>query len=304
MGMNRPKYVALTYVLELDGKLAGRFFRFSGGDASADVVREKVGGGATSRKHLGSVKYGDIALDCGTGMSRTFYDWVGSAFDGKTTRRSGALIGLDPSSKPKARLDFSSALVKSLALPALDRSAKKEEAFMTVTISPERTSFADSSGPQNLGVYASALPKAWNVGSFRIQIDGLSKECSHVTYISSLKLGQKITEDSAGEAREPALVQTAIEFSNITLKLPGSFAAGFNKWADDSIVKGDTLEKDGSIDFFAPGSSSSYFSVKLSGLGIFGMTYPPGGRTNTALPVTVNLYCEGMSFSAGAAAIK
>ena len=303
MGMNQPKFVTLTYILELDGKLAGRFFRFSGGDVTADVVREKVGGGATSRKHLGSVKYGDIALDCGTGMSRTFYDWVGSAFSGKTMRRSGALIGLDPNSKPKARLDFSSALVKSLALPALDRSAK-ENAFMTVTISPERTSFAESGDPQNLGVYASALPKAWSVGSFRIQIDGLSKECSHVTYISSLKLGQGIVKDQVGETRDPVLEGGAIEFSNITLKLPGSFAAGFNKWADDSMVKGNTLEKDGSIDFFAPGSSSSYFSVKLGGLGIFGMTYPPGGRTNTALPVTVNLYCEGMSFSAGAAAIK
>ena len=299
--MNQPQLLA--NLLELDGKLSGRFFGYTGGEVHADVIVEKVGAGQISRKHLGAVEYGDIALDCGTGMSRTFYDWVGSAFGGTTMRKTGAIIALDAKSKPKGRLDFNNALVASLSLPELDRSAK-EGASMTVTISPEWTRYNRSSGAQDMGVYTGALPKAWHIGSFRIQIDGLSKECSHVTRISSLSLGRKVMKDYVGEIREARVVPAAIEFSNITLKLPGSFAGGFYNWLDDSVVKGNASEKGGSIDFFAPGSSSPYFSVKLGGLGIFGMSSPPGGRTNTALPVAVNLYCEEMTFSAGAAAIK
>lgn len=291
------------YLLELEGKLAGRFSRFSGGDVSADVVVERVAGGQTSHKHLGSVKYGDIVLDCGTGMSRAFYDWVGSTFSGKLMRKTGAVIELNPKSKRKGRLDFTSALVKSLVLPELNRSAK-DDAFMTVTVSPERTSYSASDGPQDLGVYTSASPKAWGVGAFRIQIDGLSKECSHVTFISSLKLERKIVPEKVGETRDPVSEPGALEFPNIALKLPGSFADGFRKWADDAVVKGNAKERDGSIDFFAPGSTSPYFNLKLDGLGIFGMAYAAGGRTSTALPVTVNLYCEKMTFSAGPAAIK
>lgn len=236
-------------------------------------------------------------------MSRTFYDWLGSTFSGKTMRRSGAVIALDQKSNPSGRRDSYEALVTSIALPELNRSSK-EDAVMTVTLKPERTSNSTTTEPQNLGVYTSALPKAWNIGSFRVQIDGLSKECSHVTRISSLRLGQKVKANDIGQARDATLEPVAIDFFDIALELPGSFATGFYKWADDSVVKGNTTEKNGSIDFFAPGSSSPYFSVKLRGLGIYGMSSTPLGSAKSTLPVTVKLYCEEMSFSAGAAAIK
>jgi hypothetical protein len=150
------------------------------------------------------------------------------------------------------------------------------------------------------------LPKAWNIGAFRIDIDGLSRDCSQVRRISSLAMGQKVKPVEVGNSRSATVEPTAIDFSNITIELPGSFASGFYKWHDDSVVKGNTSERNGLIEFFAPGSSSPYFSVKLRGLGIYGMSRSKAtaSAANTLLPVTVNLYCEEMSFSAGAAAIK
>jgi hypothetical protein len=250
------------------------------------------------------VKYGDMVLDCGTGMSRTFYDWVGSSFGGKTMRRSGAVIALDEFNS-RARRNFYEALVVSIAFPDLNRSSK-EEAVMTVTLTPERTTYSTTTERPDLGVYTSALPKAWNIGGFRIEIDGLSKECSHVKRISPLRLGQKVKGVEVANTRDATLEPAAIEFSNIALELPGSFADGFYKWADDSLVRGNTTERNGSIDFLAPGSSSPYFSVKLGGLGIYGMSSAKAsaGSAKTILPVTVKLYCEEMTFSAGAAAIK
>lgn len=281
------------YLLELDGRLAGRLFDFTGGGVEADVVLERTGRGLTSRNQPFAVKYQDIVLACGTGMSLTFYDWIGSAFSGASLRKAGAVTILDHGFKARARREFTDAIVSSIVLPDLDASGK-DAAFITVTITPERASFTESGGKQDLGVYTSALPKAWDTGSFRIQIDGLNAECPHVTRISSIGLGRKIVRDAVESTREPVLMPGAIALSNLTLELPGSFADGFYKWAEG--------KKNGSIDFLAPGSSSPYFTVKLRGLSIFKM-FSTGGRTKTTLPVTVSLYCEGMSFSAGAAAM-
>jgi hypothetical protein len=289
-----------TFLLELEGKLAGRFFELSGGMPYADVIVEGAGRGLTGHKHLGAVRFQDMQLSCSAGMSRTFYDWIG-AFGRASMRKSGAVITLDQASKPAVRLDFYDALVKSLVLPSLDRSASGHAA-MKVAISPERTSFNKSGGTQNLGVYTS-LPKASNIGSFRIQIDGLSADCSHVTRISSLTLGQKIAQDPGGSG-VPDLIPGATEYSDLTVELPGSNAVGFYKWLDDFVVKGNSsLEKNGSIDFLGSGSSSPYFSVKLSGLGIY-KSSASGGPAKTPHPVAFNMYCEEMTFSAGAAALK
>lgn len=286
------------YLLELDGRLAGRFFTSTGGGVTADVVVKNVGSGQFSHKYLDAVH---IGIECGTGMSRAFYDWVGSSFGGATVRKTGAVITLDQASKPAARLDFYNALVVSLVLPGLDRSATAG-ATMAVTLKAEQTSWQKSGGTLDLGVYASSLPKAWNISAFRIQIDGLNTDCTHVTRISPLTLGMKTKTDSFGSERNPTLAPGAVEFSNIALELPGTSAEGFTKWHQDSVVKGNPSTRNGSVEFFAPGSSTPYFSVKLNGLGIYKLS--SRGPSKTALPVTVSLYCEQMSFSAGAAAMK
>ena len=289
------------YLLELGGKLAGRFFDFTGGMAEAEVVVEKLGPRLVSRKHLAGVKYEDIVLVCGTGMSRSFYEWVGSTFNGRSMRKDGAIITLDQNSKPTARLEFQQALITSLALPELDASGK-DPAYLTVSIKPERTSFKKSTEALDLGVYTPASPKAWHIADFRIRIDGLDNDCRHVTHIKPLRLGQEITKDWSGEARESRLEPTKIEFSNVAIELPALYADGFFKWHADFVEKGKNSpdrEKDGSLDFLAPGSSTPYFGLKLDGLGIYNIKQAGG-----SLPVTVEMYCHKMTFSAGAAAIK
>ena len=72
----------LLYLFELDGRLAGRFSTFAGGGTHADVIVEKVGAGQVSHKHLGAVKFEEMILECGTGMTHAFYDRIGSAFSG------------------------------------------------------------------------------------------------------------------------------------------------------------------------------------------------------------------------------
>ena len=63
-------YTAGKFALELDGLFAGWVFSTEGGNATGDVVVEKVGEDHIERKHIGGVKYEDITVTCGTGMSK------------------------------------------------------------------------------------------------------------------------------------------------------------------------------------------------------------------------------------------
>lgn len=295
-----------NYLLELEGKPAGRFFSFAGGMAKGEVIEEPTGVGHTNLKHIGAVKYQDMELACGTGMSRGFYEWLGNSLSGSHSRQTGAVIALDNKQAPTARLEFREALVKSLVLPELEKSANKE-AFMTVSISPEMTQLSKPDAKVELGVYVSNLPKVWNIGNFRIKIDGLETECSHITRVNSLKLGQSIKDFHTGEDRYPQKEPTKMEYSNIVVRLPEMFADGFYKWHEDMVVKGMSsrqYEKSGTLEYFAPNSSQPYFGIQLKGLGLFEIKGSSGLRSKTNNPIEIVMYCEGMKFYAGAAAIK
>jgi hypothetical protein len=291
-----------NFIIELDGKAAGRFMTFSGGTVQADVA---TAAGPVRLKHVTSVRYEDIRISCGTGMSRTFYDWIGSSFSGAPVNKNGAIVAFGSNNKPSGRLEFFHAYITGLLMPALDRNQKKA-AFMQVQIHPEMTRASAAPASANPGVYASMLPKSWSISDFRLSIPGLEKECPHVFQIGSLQLGQKTVEDFTGAGRVSDQVPGSTEFSNISLRLPENHATGFYKWFDDFVVKGNSGpqdEKKGTLEFFAPNSTKAYFEIQLAGLGIFNASGPTGMRGNTGLPVDIGLYCESMKFSAGPAAI-
>lgn len=292
------------YLLELESKAAGRFFEMSGGGVQASVV-ETLGPGTQRQKHLGSMKYDDILITCGTGMSRAFYNWIGDSFGGAAARRNGAVVLLDNSQAPTARLEFMHSLVKSVFLPQLNHS-RNAAAYMKVSISPESTRSAEASRSEKPGVYAAALPKAWNISDFRIKIQGLDSDCAHVTQVGALSLGQKIAEDDWGEKRDSRKEPGRTEYSDLILALPGNRAAGFIKWFDDFVVNGNNTsnnEKQGVLEYFAPNSTKAYFQVEFSGLGIYNLSGASAMAAKSAAPVTVTMYCEAMKFRAGPSAV-
>ena len=286
------------FLLELDGRLAGRFFDFKGGGIKADV--EPISDpGLITRKHLDDVEFQEMVLACGTGMSQSFYDWVSSTFRRQYARKSGAIITLDRLSKPTARLSFQDALVSSLGMPALDASSK-DPAYMTVTIKPQRTSFNKSTDSRSMGAYSSVIPKAWDTSSFRIKIDGLETECQHVTKIEALRLKQRTVVTRTGERRGNEIAPSAIDVPDLVLELPQAFTGRFDQWFNSSVLEAQNpwdMERNGTLDFSAPGAGTSYFSLNLKGLGIYAMT-------RSASSIKMEMHCEEMKFSASGAAVK
>jgi hypothetical protein len=293
----------LNFFLELEGKPAGRFFKFAGGLAEADIVTESLG--TTTHKRIASVKYQDMVLTCGTGMSRAFYEWIGDTFDRAYARKNGAVVAIDYSGKPAGRLEFQQALVTALDLPSLDRDGKGD-AVMTVSISPEMTRTKPVEPGFKPGVYASALPKTWTIGDFRLKIDGLETDCLHVRRIDSIKLSRTIQQYYQGTSPNAEKEPVRAQYSDLVVRLPEMHATGFLKWLDDFVVKGNNMtqsEKKGVLEFFAPHSTKPYFGLELSGLGIMSVQGASTFPGKSSLLITVTMYCNGMKFYAGAGAI-
>src|SRR5258708_34582184 len=87
---DKRSYTAGKFGLEVGKVAAGWVQSVEGGHATSDVVVEKVGADHLQHKHIGGVKYEDISVSCGTGMSKAFYEWIKPSFDRQHMRNDGA----------------------------------------------------------------------------------------------------------------------------------------------------------------------------------------------------------------------
>ena len=105
-------YTTGKYAFEFGPHKAGWIQSLEGGHATADVVSEKVGPDHIVHKHIAGVKYEDITVNCGTGMSKAFYEWIKASFDRKHQRYDGAIHG---SFQMAGALDIGKELVSDCA---------------------------------------------------------------------------------------------------------------------------------------------------------------------------------------------
>src|SRR5262249_54295271 len=147
MGTPARAYVAGKYIVELDKVAAGWVQSVEGGYAYSEVVDEKIGFDHVVHKHIAGVKYEDITISCGTGMTKAFYDWVKATFGHKYNRKDGAIVTADFNHNEISRMTFYHALISEIGFPALDASSK-DAAKMTIKISPEYTRMTHGSGKE------------------------------------------------------------------------------------------------------------------------------------------------------------
>lgn len=291
-------YTAGKYGLELDGVLAGWVSKVSGGGATADVVSEKIGPDHVVKKHLAGVRYEDILVEAGTGMSKAFYQWIEDTFGGKYTRKNGAIIAADFNFKEHGRTDFNHGLLTELTLPALD-AASKDAAKMTLRIQPEFTRTIKGSGKQLATSGGKVVvQKKWLPANFRLDIPGL--DCKSVNRIEPLVLKEKVVDNPVGELRDYQKEPAHGEFGNLTVTLAESHADSWYKWFDDFVVKGncgEDKEKSGSLAYLTPDMKTELFRVTFSNLGIFKLAEEHiEAHSEGVRRVKAELYVERMQF--------
>ncbi len=287
------------FALELDGVMAGYLGSVEGGEVFADVVAEPVGSDNIQHKHIAGVKYEDITITCGPGMSQAFYEWIKATLERKSPRKNGAIVALDFNYKALYRLNFKNALISEVGFPALD-AASKDPAKLTVKIAVESSTKTKTNEPI---VGAAAVPqmqKKWLPANFRLKIDGLDDAMSRVNKVDAIVIKQKVFANAVGDARDSAKQASNIEIPNIGVTFPEANSESVEKWRDDFILRGNNAEKNGTLEFLTPDLKEVLFILNLNKLGIFRLApekAEAGGDQIRRLKA--EMYCEEIKFSTG-----
>jgi len=292
-------------VLVLDGEVCGVLPSVTGGSIYAEFVTEKMGIDHLSRKHLGGVRYEDIALEVGAGMSARLYDWIKESLQpGKLSRKDGTIYVCDYDYHPRGSLAFTRALISEVSFPALD-AASKDAAKLTVKLAPElmRSSRTPPKADgAKLTVTKPQQQKKWLPSNFKLEIDGL--DCTRVNKVGPLVARQAVMESAAGELRDYEREPSHWDFGNLIVTLPESHAEGWHQWHEDFVIKGENgndKEKNGSLVYLAPDLKTELFRVKLSHLGIFRLHEDAAEAGSEQIHrIEAEMYCEQMELQSHA----
>jgi len=195
-------YTAGKFGIELDGIMAGWLQSAEGGHATSDVVTQKTGTGPLQQKHIAGVKYEDITVSCGTGMSRTLYEWIKASFENQHVRKNGAITACEYDSREISRVEWTHGQISEVGFPALD-AASKDAAKLTVKIAPETTRAVKGSGKPSAGAKLQAVQKKWLPANFRLKIGNL--DCTRVNKIEALTIKQKVVVENVRLKKELAM---------------------------------------------------------------------------------------------------
>jgi tail tube protein gp19 len=251
-------YTAGKYLLELDHAPAGWIASAEGGHATSAAANEAVQGpetvpnrtigGMGPQKHLAGVKYEDITVICGTGMSRNFYEWIKSSFDRTSQRKDGAIQSCDYDLNASMTMEFSQALINGVGFPALD-AASREEGSMTIRFAPETIRNSKGAGKCPAGP-GRAAQKRWLPSNFRLQISGLNT--SQVSRVEAIAMQQ--------------LMPGRLQYSSLAFALPEQHAGPLMEWqrAGTRRVPQGTIA--GQLDFLSPDLRETLFTLTFSNL--------------------------------------
>lgn len=289
---------AAKYALELDGSFAGWLQSFEGGYAVGDVVTEKIGPDHYAKKHIGAVKYEDITVTCGTGMSKAFYEWIRDTLDHRYTRRSGVVRGADQNLRERSRLEFANALISEVGMPALDGSSK-DTANLTVKFSPEYTRRKAGSGATVKFTAESKVHRTWLSSSFNLAIAGLEDATSRALKIEAITIKQSPAEDPIGDARDYVKEPASLEFPNLVVTLAESSSGSFYDWHEDFVIRGyngDERERGGSLEY-SDQQGRPFFTLTFQNLGVFKVAPDKAEAGGEGIRrVKAEMYCEQMKF--------
>lgn len=287
-------YTAGKFALLIGTTPTGWVQSVEDGHATADVVNEKLGPDHIVHKHLAGVKYEDITVNVGAGMSKAIYDWVAASWKMNYQRKNGAIHAANFDGSAVAERQFYNALITETTIPAADGSSK-EPCFLTIKFAPEFTRVTKASGKLAID---STKQKQWLPSNFRLQIDGL--DCSRVSKVESFTVKQKIIENAVGEQRDYQREPASVEFPNLVVTVAQSHAESWYKWHEDFVIKGSNgqeNEKSGSLTFLTPDLQGQLFVITFHGLGIFKASDDILDTDDETGKVTFSLYCETMDFA-------
>jgi hypothetical protein len=262
-------YTSGKFALEIDGQFAGWLQTAAGGQAVTSVVTGSPTSNEVQKKSVAGVKYQDIDLTCGTGMSPSFYEWIRSSLEKPFLRRNGSLVACDFNDRAVTEVDWFNSFISEIVFPACD-AASRAPGSLKLKLTPEVTRWMKAGRTALPGAPSrSAKNEVWLPANFRLRIDGL--DCSRVTNIEPITSKSALIRSVISAT--PALIAapSAVQVRSLVVTLLETQAAEFVQWRKDSAIRGNTGSdpgRRGQLDYLAPGNGQSLFSLSFSGLGI------------------------------------
>ena len=298
--LSQRSYSTGRYSVEIGGANAGYVSQFTGGGAFADVVSETPGASRAPGKHLAGVKYDDISINFGTGMSKPFYEWIKQSVSRSYPRKDGAIVVANLDDKETSRLTFKNALITAVEFPALD-AASKDPAKMFLSFAPENTRRTLTVNGAKMNHDAGmAKHGKWLPSNFRLKIDGLEAACAKTNHIDPIGVRVKTTHTHVGEQRDYLTEPGEFAISNLVFTVPESEAGPFYAWHEDFVIKGnngDDKEKSGTLEFMTENLQTVIFKLTFQHLGIIRVAHDKfEARSEGSNRVKVEMYMEGLVF--------
>jgi phage tail-like protein len=131
-------YGQFNFLVEIDGIVVAGFSEVSGLTTDTNIIEYREGseGVGTVRKLPGLMKYNNLVFKRGWTADKTLWQWRKTVIDGKTVRRTGAIVLLDESRARALTWHFRAGWPSKWEGPALNGKTS-EVAIETLEIAHE-----------------------------------------------------------------------------------------------------------------------------------------------------------------------
>jgi len=134
-------YASFNFSLEIDGVTTAGFSEVTGLDTETDIITYRTGDHENTLVKLpGLKKYPNIVLKRGFTKDTALWDWRQKVMDGKTERKSGAIVLHDEANNAVLRWSFKEGWPSKLTGPSLN-AHNNEVAIETLEIAHEHLDF-------------------------------------------------------------------------------------------------------------------------------------------------------------------
>lgn len=288
-------YAAGRFALTVADETAGFVKSFSGGNLKAEVATHDLGPDSVTRKHASNIKYEDISVEVGMGMSKEFYDWIQASLDSEFLIKNGEITAADFNYKARHTLEFDKAHIASIGFPGLDASSK-DPAYMSIKFAPETVRYKEAGG-EIIGGIVDPKAKRWLSSAFRFRLGGLP--CTTASKIGAIEIKQNVLEDQVGAFREARKFAAKLEVPNIKVTMSMRDFQPWQTWAHQSLVQGDSAgaEVSGSIEFLAHDHKTVLGELTLLEVGVVSVSFSNlEANKDEIAQFEAELYVERMKF--------
>lgn len=309
-GITTSGYSAGRFLIELEGQVVGAVTSVAGGEAVAEVVRERADPTGLMKKHVSNWHWEPITFTVGLAMGRPLADWVAAFLAPTAGPKDGAIVLLDDVGTVRSRLRWRAGTLTEVRFPGCD-AAGHELGEVTVTLQPEgmtRVAGSGVAGGEHPAAGADPVrPTPWRQDRFRLSVSGMTHSPALVRTVEPFTVRRPLPPDLVGTGREPVAHPAAQDVSDLVLTLPEGAAVEFDQWLDDFLIAGhssDSDERTVTLDHLGAAQEVlATLTFRHVGIVRVARERSRSGNAVTAR-ARVQLYCEEASYSSSAAATE